>query len=129
MPKVSKESATQGGEFGPVTDRNDDVEGYRIGFTSFREDIDATPLMKGLPDDRCQCPHWGYVIAGRVTFRYADHEEVFEAGDAFYTPPGHVPVKHEPGTEFVMFSPAEQLEQTEAVMMKNMKATPAMQES
>ena len=28
MPKVSKDSATQGGEFGPVTDRNDEVEGY-----------------------------------------------------------------------------------------------------
>ena len=99
MPKVSKESATQGGEFGPVTDRSDEIEGYSVNFASFHEDIDATPLMKGLPDDRCQCPHWGYVISGRVTFRYADGEEVFEAGDAFYTPPGHIPVKHEPGSE------------------------------
>ena len=61
MPKVSKESATQGGEYGPVTDRADDIEGYTVSFMSFHEDIDATPLMKGLPDDRCQCPHWGYV--------------------------------------------------------------------
>jgi ribosomal protein L16 Arg81 hydroxylase len=57
-----------------------------------------------------------------VTFRYADHEEVFEAGDAFYTPPGHIPVKHQPGSEVVMFSPAEELHKTEAVMMKNMQA-------
>jgi mannose-6-phosphate isomerase-like protein (cupin superfamily) len=78
--------------------------------------------MKGLPDDRCQCPHWGYVVNGALTFRYADREEVFEAGDAFYTPPGHVPVKHEPGTEIVLFSPAEELRKTEAVMMKNMQA-------
>jgi hypothetical protein len=28
MPTVSKGSATQGGEFGPVTDRSDQVEGY-----------------------------------------------------------------------------------------------------
>jgi hypothetical protein len=42
----------------------------------------------------------------------------FEAGDAFYTPPGHVPVKHEPGTEFVFFSPTEELRTAEAVMMK-----------
>jgi len=122
MPKVSKESATGGGEFGPVTDRSDEVEGYAINFTSFREDIDATPLLKGLPDDRCQCPHWGYVISGAVTFRFADREEVFEAGDAFYTPPGHVPVKHEPGTEFVLFSPAAELRETDAVMAKNMEA-------
>jgi Cupin domain len=125
MPKVSKDSATQGGEFGPVTDRADQIDGYTVNFTSFHQDIDATPLLKGLPDDRCQCPHWGYVVRGRLTFRYADHEEVFGAGDAFYTPPGHIPVKHEPGTEIVTFSPAEELEKTEAVMMKNMQAMQA----
>ena len=122
MPKVSKDSATQGGEFGPVTDRSEEIEGYTVNFTSFHEDIDATPLMKGLPDDRCQCPHWGYVVSGRMTFRFADHDEVFEAGDAFYAPPGHVPVKHEPGSEVVFFSPSEELKKTDEVMMKNMQA-------
>jgi hypothetical protein len=122
MPKVSRDSATQGGDFGPVTDRSDQLEDYTVGFTSFHQDIDATPLMKGLPDDRCQCPHWGYVLKGKLTFRYVDREEVFEAGDAFYTPPGHVPVKHEPGTDIVMFSPAEELKKTDAVIMKNMQA-------
>ena len=122
MPKVSRDSATQGGDFGPVSDRSDQLEDYTVGFTMFHEDIDATPLMSGLPDDRCQCPHWGYVLSGRMTFRYADGEEVFEAGDAFYTPPGHVPVKHEPGTDIVMFSPTEELKKTGAVLMKNMQA-------
>jgi hypothetical protein len=125
MPKVSKDSATQGGEFGPVVDRSDQLEDYTVNFTSFAEDVDATPLLKGLPEDRCQCPHWGYVISGKMTFRYADREEVFETGDAFYTPPGHVPVKHTPGTEVVMFSPADELRKTEAVMMKNMQAMQA----
>jgi hypothetical protein len=105
-----------------VVDRADQLDGYAVSFVEFREDIDATPLLKGLPDDRCQCPHWGYVLGGRVTFTYADREEVFEAGDAFYTPPGHNPVKHQPGTEMVMFSPAEELQKTDAVMMKNMQA-------
>jgi hypothetical protein len=122
MPKVSRDSATQGGDFGPVSDRSDQLEDYTVGFTTFHEDIDATPLMKGLPDDRCQSPHWGYVLKGKLTFRYADREEVFEAGDAFYTPPGHVPVKHEPGTDIVMFSPTEELKKTDAVLMKNMQA-------
>jgi hypothetical protein len=125
MPKVSKDSATQGGEFGPVTDRSDQLEGYTVNFTSFADDVDATPLLKGAPDDRCQCPHWGYVLSGKVTFAFADREEIFEAGDAFYTPPGHIPVKHEPGTKFVMFSPAEELKKTEEVMMKNMQAMEA----
>src|SRR3954452_5776806 len=125
VPKVSRESATQGGDYGPVVDRFEEIEGYSINFTTFREDVDGTPLMKGLPDDRCQGPHWGYVISGKVTFRYADGDERFEAGEAFFTPPGHVPVKHDPGSEVVMFSPAEELRKTEAVMMKNMQATQA----
>ena len=41
---------------------------------------------------------------------------------AFYTPPGHVPVQNEPGTEFVSFSPSEELLTAEAVMMQNMQA-------
>ena len=60
-------------------------------FTSVREDWDLAPLLKGLPGNSCQCPHWGYVTAGRLTVRYSDREEVIEPGDAFYTPPGHVP--------------------------------------
>ena len=122
MPKVSKDTATQGDDYGQVVDRADQLDGYAVNFVEFREDVDATPLLKGLPDDRCQCPHWGYVLRGRVTFAYADHEEVFATGDAFFTPPGHIPVKHQPGTEFVMFSPAEELRKTEAVMAKNMQA-------
>jgi hypothetical protein len=78
--------------------------------------------MKGLPDDRCQCPHWGYVFKGKMTARYADRDEVFEVVDAFYTPPGHTPVKKEPGTEILWFSPSEELRTAEAVMMKNMQA-------
>lgn len=124
MPKVSRESA-QVEDHGPVEDRHDDIEGYTVSFVSFREDIDATPLLKGLPDDQCQCPHWGYVTKGRLTFSFGDRDEVFEAGDAFYTPPGHIPVQHEPGSEMVLFSPAEELKATEEVMMKNMQAMQA----
>src|SRR3954471_7940594 len=122
MPKVSRDSATGGGEFGPVTDRSDQIEGYTVNFTSFAEDLDATPLLKGLPDDRCQCPHWGYLVSGRITYRFADHDEVVEAGDAFYLPPGHIPVSHEPGTLCVQFSPTEELLRTEEAMQRNMRA-------
>jgi hypothetical protein len=62
MPKVSRESATMGGDYGPVLDQADEIEGYRVGFTTFRQDMDATPLLKGLPNDMCQCPHWGYLM-------------------------------------------------------------------
>jgi hypothetical protein len=36
--------------------------------------------------------------------------------------PGHIPIKNEPGTEFLWFSPSEELRTAEMVMMKNMQA-------
>jgi hypothetical protein len=122
MLKVSRDSASQRQDAGPVVDLRDELDGYTASFTSLLVDVDATPFMKGLPDDRCQCPHWGYVFKGKMTARYADRDEVYEAGDAFYIPPGHIPVENEPGTEFLWFSPSEELRTAEAVMMKNMQA-------
>jgi hypothetical protein len=119
MPKVSRESA-QVEDHGAVEDRHDELDGYTVNFVSFRQDVDGTPMLKGLPDDRCQCPHWGYVLKGKLTFRFADHEEVFEAGDAFYLPPGHVPLA-DAGSELLQFSPSEELRVTEEAMMKNMR--------
>jgi hypothetical protein len=121
MPNVSKESAAQVEDRGPVVDRSEEIDGYTVNFVSLREDMDLAPLLKGLPDDRCQCPHWGYVFKGKLTWRFADHEEVSEAGDAFYAPPGHAP-KAEAGSEFVQFSPSEALHEAQAAMMKNMQA-------
>jgi ribosomal protein L16 Arg81 hydroxylase len=57
-----------------------------------------------------------------MTARYPNRDEVYEAGDAFYIPPGHIPVANEPGTEFLWFSPSEELRTAEAVMIKNMQA-------
>jgi hypothetical protein len=122
MPKVSKDTATRGGDQGPVVDHNDDVDGYTVNFVTFRQDIDATPLLKGLPEDKCACPHWGYVLKGRLTYRVGDREEVFLAGDAFYLSPGHIPIGNEPGTEIIQFSPAKELRRVSETMMKNMQA-------
>jgi quercetin dioxygenase-like cupin family protein len=121
MPKVSKDSAAHVQQHGPVEDRHEDVDGYTVNFVSFGADVDGTPLLKGLPGDSCQCPHWGYVLSGRLTFRFADREEVFDAGDAFYLPPGHVPLA-DAGSEYVQFSPAAELRATEEAMMRNMQA-------
>lgn len=65
MPKVSRDSAPQRQETGPVVDLRDELDGYTVSFTSLLDDIDATPFMKGLPDDRCQCPHWGLRLQGQ----------------------------------------------------------------
>jgi len=118
MPKVSRESAAHVEDHGLVEDRHEDVLGYTVNFVSFRQDVDGTALLKGMPDDRCQCPHWGYVLKGRVTYRFADHDEVFHAGDAFYLPPGHIPLA-DAGSEIVQFSPAAELHLVSETMMRN----------
>ena len=120
MPKVSRESA-QVDDHGMVENRHAEIDGYTVNFATFRQDVDATPLLKGLPDDHCSCPHWGYVFKGRLTYRFADREEVFEAGDAFYLPPGHIPVA-EAGSELVQFSPTAELRAVDAVMLENVQA-------
>src|SRR6266545_6298504 len=78
MPKASRTSVTHVDDYGPAEDRHEDLDGYTASFVVLREDMDLAPLLKGLPDDRCQCPHWGYVFKGRITWRFADHDEVSE---------------------------------------------------
>jgi hypothetical protein len=124
VPKVSKATAPQTEDIGVLVGRYGELDGYTVGFEEYREDADATPFFKGLPDDRCQSPHWGYVVSGRVTFRYADREESYEAGDAYYAPPGHIPVVTA-GTELVEFSPTEDYRATMAVVGANLAAATA----
>jgi hypothetical protein len=121
MPKMSRDSAAHVDDFGPAEDRHEDLAGYTASFTSIRQDADLAPMLKGLPDDKCQCPHWGYVFKGRLTWRFADHEEVCEEGDAFYVPPGHTPAA-ETGSEFLQISPAAELREVTAAVMRNMQA-------
>ena len=42
--------------------------------------------------EHCRCPHWGIVSRGKIIFRCADHDVVFQAGDAYYGAPGHLPL-------------------------------------
>src|ERR1700740_612325 len=108
MPKVSRQGAKVDRE-GPVEDRHADIDGgYTVNFLTFDVDSDGAELVKGLPDDRCQCPHWGYAFRARLTFRTTGGDEVFEAGDAFYLPPGHIPIA-DAGTEYLQFSPSDEL--------------------
>ncbi len=76
------------------------------GFWAFPAGFDSTPLFLGLPHG-CECPHWGYLLKGRMRVRYADHEEVITAGEAYYLAPGHLPVMEE-DCEMVEFSPKDE---------------------
>jgi hypothetical protein len=122
MPKASRSSAAETVELEGYEGHFEDFGPYTVGFERYTADAELAPLFVGLPDDHCQCPHFGYVVAGKLRFTYADGtEEVYEAGDAYYAPPGHLPTLYA-GSEVVEFSPTVELQETFAVIEKNLAA-------
>jgi hypothetical protein len=122
MPSASKKSASESMQLEGYEGHFEHfADGYTVGFETYTQDADLSPFFSGLPDDRCQCPHWGYVIKGKVTFKFADGDETYEAGDAYDAPPGHTPVLYA-GAEIVEFSATEELQRTIDVVSKNMEA-------
>lgn len=121
MPKVSRDTASQHVALDGLDVRTEDLEGgYTVCFEQHTTDGDLATLFRGLPEDRCQVARWGYVVSGKTAFRFADREETYEAGDAYYVPPGHTPL-HYAGAEIVEFSPAGPLHETIAVVMQNLE--------
>ncbi|GAA2203491.1 hypothetical protein [Sinomonas flava] len=118
MPGARKDTTPITLESPAYTGRLAKLGEYTVAFESITRDGDSSPFFKGLPDDRCPCPHWGVVLEGRLTFHYADHDETFEAGDAYYAPPGHLP-ECPAGTELITFSPTDQIEEVNAMLAAN----------
>src|SRR5437867_116905 len=75
--------------------RGSDCGDLRSTVVSMPAGTDAKPLFKGIPDDRCPAPHWGYVIKGQIRIIYAEREEVLRTGDLYYLPSGHTAVVEE----------------------------------
>jgi hypothetical protein len=120
MPKASKKTASDSMQMEGYEGHYENFDGgYTVAFETYTADADPADVFKGLPDDRCQCEHCGYVIKGKVGFKTAGGEETFETGDAYYMPAGHTPVLYA-GTEIVEFSPTKDLQQTMDVVSKNM---------
>lgn len=122
MAKTSSANADRVADYGVAIDRSSELDGYTVNFVTITQSHDLGPILKSLPSGDCSCPHWGYVVKGRMIVRYPDREETVEAGDAFYMPPGHAPEADE-GTEIVQFSPTDQLAETEAAIAKAMQGT------
>ncbi len=121
MPRTSQHQASQVVAAEGFEGRYEELGGYTVGFETHAGDADYAPLFKGLPDDRCQCPHWGTVVKGKIAYRYPDHEETYEAGDSYYAPPGHLPMVVG-GVELIEFSPTDKLQETMQVVGKNIEA-------
>ena len=92
-----------------------------VGDVRQTSDSADSTLFKGLPDDRCQCPHWGYVVKGKLRLQFADYEEVYSAGEVYYAAPGHIPIPVA-GCQYLDFSPKEEMHRTMEVLERNMKA-------
>ena len=122
MPKASKTTASESVAIEGYEGHFEHFDGgYTVGFETYTADADLTPMFAGLPNDQCQCAHWGYVLKGKVMFKTDAGDETYEAGDAYYVGPGHTPVLFA-GTEVVEFSPTHELNETLEVVEKNMAA-------
>jgi hypothetical protein len=125
MAKTSRETAADVQAMDGFEGRYDDLGGYVAGFERYDTDADLAPLFAGLPDDACQCPHWGVVLRGRLTYHYTDGTvDEITAGEAYYARPGHTPEIHA-GTEIVEFSPADDLAKTIEVVTRNLEGAQA----
>ena len=77
-------------------------------YFSLSAGVDTTPLFMGLEGNLCQCPHWGYLLSGKLIVTYANGtEEIVNTKDLFYWPSGHN-VKVIEDAEIIMFSPQEE---------------------
>jgi len=121
MPSANKLTTPIALDEDGIEGRYAELDGYTVGFESYGQDVNPAALFVGLPDDRCQCAHWGFVTSGQITFRWADREETYGEGDAYYAGPGHLPVIAA-GTTLVEFSPTAELEATMAVVEQNLAA-------
>ena len=74
-------------EGGGIKFRTDDVGAQTVARVHLPKGADLPPGLAGLPGDLCQCPHWGYLLAGRLRMHTADGLLTYEAGQAFYWPP------------------------------------------
>ena len=108
---------------GEYEGRSVDAGQIRIAFESMPAHFppDESPF-KGLPDDRCQCDHWGYLLSGSFRVSYLDGPyETIHAGDAYHLRPGHFVQTLEP-VELIELSPVEEHDRTMAVVARNMSA-------
>lgn len=125
MGKAAKGSTSERIEMDGFAGEYAEVEGYTIGFERYDADSDPADLFRGLPDDRCQCPHWGVVLSGELIYKEADGSTIsIGPGEAYYVAPGHLP-EFRAGTEVVEFSPTAELAKTIEVVTRNLEAANA----
>lgn len=100
--------------------RAEDWGDMHVSFETYHQPFDDRSYLRGLPDDQCHCPHWGYVLQGSLRVLYGDGEERIGAGEAYYLRPGHS-IEVAAGTELIEFSPREQFAAHMAAVEENLR--------
>ncbi len=97
--------------------------GITLGFNKLPKGTDFTPLLKGLENDSCHSPHWGYVLQGSIQIIYDDgKKEEVSAGEMYYWPAGHTAIVLE-DIEMLEFSPTKEYTEVITHVEKKMAAT------
>jgi hypothetical protein len=82
--------------------------GMTVAFNEIPAGTDFRPILQGLKNNSCQCPHWGYIVEGEILMTYDDGtSESLIKGDIFYMPPGHVGIV-EKDLKMIDFSPSQE---------------------
>jgi len=95
--------------------------GMTVAFNELPAGTDFTPLLEGLKNNSCHCPHWGYIFEGSIRLIYDNGtEELNKAGDVFYWQPGHTAIVEE-DLKFIDFSPEKELGEVMGHISKKME--------
>src|SRR3954449_6865985 len=95
-----------------------DWGGITVAFERAHAGQDASAMVRGLPDDRCQAPHWGFLFSGKIVVHYADRSETIEGGQAYYIESGHA-IEFLAARDELELRPTAALERTFAAIRRN----------
>ncbi len=97
-----------------------DYGGMTVCFNELPKGTDFTPLLQGLSNNSCHCPHWGYITEGKILIKYDNgEEETVSAGEVFYWPAGHTGIVQE-DVKLIDFSPSKEFDEVMAHVGKKM---------
>jgi hypothetical protein len=96
---------------GDLVTRYAELGDMAIRYLQVPAGTDMSPVLQGLPNDRCPSPHWGVVLEGAVHITHADGTtETAPAGSAYHWPAGHTGHVTEP-TSFIEIGPTTEMRQ------------------
>lgn len=98
-------------EAGDLVTRYAEFGEMAIRHASVPAGTDMTPVLEGLPGDRCPSPHWGIVLEGSIRMQHADGTtELARAGEVYHWPAGHTAQTDE-AVVFLEIGPAAEMRQ------------------